>query len=165
MALTAGRWWVVYELMDGGGNVTRKRFQLNAPADYAAAVVNEAAFRLDLEGVTDCAIKGYHIYQEFYENALSYPTGVELENQALLDFQLYSNPLKTARLAIPGVSADCFVDADGPGYNIVDIEASEVTNFASNFLQGGTALMLMSDGEQAQTLLKGHRRHIASTKG
>jgi hypothetical protein len=165
MALVAGRWWVVYELKDQGGESTRRRFEMNAPADYAAAVVAENAFRLDLLAATDCVISSYFIYQEMVEDALVLPAGVQKENEAYLDLQLYGNPLKTGHLSIPGANANCFVDATGPGSNIVDIESDEIADFVDNFLQGGTALMLLSDGEQAESVLKGTRRHVKNSRG
>lgn len=163
MALVAGRWFVVYDLVESSGRSTLKRFELASPADYAAAVINEAAFRLDLSAVTDLVIKGYHIFQEFSENALVLPANVEMENQAVLAFQL-ANPNKTGSVAIPGAASDCFVDTSGANRDIVDTGATEVTNFASNFLAAGTALMYLSDGEQAQALIGGKRRHVGNPR-
>jgi hypothetical protein len=165
MALTGGRWWVEYELADQGGNVTRKRYELNSPADYDAAVVSEAAFRLDLIGVTDAVIKTYRVYREFYEAAFALPAAAQNENQALLVFQLYDNPLKTGVVAIPAAKEALFVGATGAANNILDVSDAAVVQFANNFLQSSVALLLLSDGEQAATLVKGHRRHVKKLLG
>jgi|SRR3989304_719249 len=164
MALVGGRWWVEYELADTGGQLTRKRFELNAPADYAAAVVSESTFRLDLIGVTDLSIKSYRVYREFYEDAFALPGDAQIEDQAVLVFEL-PNPLKTATIIIPGAKETLYVAASGANNNVVDIADAAVTAFASNFLSGGVNEFLLSDGEEAAALLKGHRRHVKKAVG
>jgi hypothetical protein len=164
MAIVGGRWWAEYEFIDSGANVTRRRFEMNAPADYDAALVNELAVRTDIALLVDCVIKSVRVYQEYYENALVLPAaGVQMENQLLLTFQL-PNPLKTATISMPGPKAGAFVDTQGPNSNVA-ITTGIVADFASNFLSGGTNLLLLSDGEEAASLLSGHRRHIGSRKG
>lgn len=163
MALTGGRWFVVYDLIESSGKNTVRRYELNAPADYAAAVAAEAAFRTDLLGVTDCAIRSYHVYQEFVEDALAYPSGVEKENEALLSFEITDNPAKTATLSIPGAKDTIFVAATGPNRDIIDTADAAVVAFVANFQPvavGGTGLMLLSDGETADNLIGGKRRHV-----
>jgi len=156
-----------YELVDQGGQVTRKRYELNAPADYDAAVASEALFRVDLLGVTDAVIKSYRVYREFYESVLSLPASAQNENQAVLLFQL-ANPLETGRVTIPAPAETIFAAASGANNNIVDVNDAFVTDFAADFISvagGGNGMCLISDGEVSTALLKGHRRHVKKTLG
>jgi hypothetical protein len=157
----------VYDLVESSGKNTVRRYQINAPADYDAAVAAEAAFRTDLLACTDLAIRSYHVYQEFSENALAYPSGVEKENEALLSLEITDNPAKTATLSIPGAKDAIFVATTGPNRDVVDTADSAVVALVANFQPvgvGGTGLMLLSDGETADNLIGGKRRHIANTK-
>jgi hypothetical protein len=166
MALTGERWFVVYDLIESSGKGTRRRYEMNAPADYAAAVAAEASFRTDLLAVTDCVIRSYHIYQEYVEDALAYPVGVEKENEALLTFEITDNPAKSATLSIPGASDGIFAATTGPNRDIVDTADADIVAFTQNFqpaAQGGNDLMLLSDGEQADNLIGGKRRHVGRT--
>jgi hypothetical protein len=164
MAIVGGRWWVEYTFVDSAADETTRRWELNAPVDYAAAVINELALRTDVNLLSDAVIKNVKVYQEFYENALALPAGgVQNENELLLSFMM-QNPLKTATLTVPAPKATAFVDVTGPNANVA-ITTGIVANFASNFLVGGTALTLLSDGEQAASLIKGHRRHKATRVG
>jgi len=164
MALVGGRWFVEYTLVDTGAQSSSKRFEMNAPADYAAAVVFESTFRLDLLGVTDLSIKSYRIYQEFYEDAFALPADAQIEDQAVLVFEL-PNPLKSATVIIPGAKETLYVAASGANNNVIDTADAAVIAFATNFLSGGVNEYLLSDGEEAAALLRGHRRHVKKAVG
>jgi hypothetical protein len=164
MAIVAGRWFTEYELVDKGGQVTRRRFEHNNPADYAAALAAETALRTDLEGVTSCVIKSVRTYQVYYEDSLSLPANAQNENQAVFVFQL-ADPLKTGILTVPGPEEGIFVALSGSNSNILDLADAAVVAYADNFLSGGSNLFLISDGEEPDALLKGHRRHTKKALG
>jgi len=160
MALVAGRWWVVYDLVESSGKNCTKRFEIGNPADYAAAVAAEAALRPDFVAVTDMAIRSMHLYEEYVEAALAYPASTEKENQALLSFEISGMPNKTATMAIPGAKADIFVAATGPNRDIIDTADAAVIAFVANFTSG---VFYVSDGEQAENLIGGVRRHVKNS--
>lgn len=164
MAIVAGRWFTEYELVDKGGQVTRRRYEQNNPADYAAALAAEVALRADLAGVTSCEIKSVRTYQEYYEDALSLPANAQNENQAVFVFQL-GDPLKSGIVTVPGPEEGIFVALTGPNSNILDLADAAVIAFADNFLSGGANLFLISDGEEPASLTKGHRRHTKKALG
>lgn len=161
MALVGGRWFVVYDLVESSGKSCLKRFEINAPADYAAAVAAEAALRPDFAAVTGMAIRSMHLYQEYVEASLAYPSGVEKENEALLALEISGAPNKTATIAIPGALDTIFVAATGPNRDIVDTADAAVVAFVANFTSG---VFSVSDGEQAENLIGGVRRHLKNAR-
>ena len=163
MALTAGRWWTVVQLIDTGGKVVTRRYEQSAPADDAAARAASLALVTDLAAVTDCVIKAYSTHQEFVEDALSLPSGAEAEMQALINVGIEDEPLKNATLSIPAPVDGIFAGATGSNYDVVDGTDSDLIAFLANF--DSEELFYVSDGEQMDGFKNGHRRHMKSTRG
>lgn len=158
MALTAGRWFSVFKLTETSGRSTQVRIEQSAPADDAAARASGAAMATDLAAITNCAIESYFTYQEFVEDAFSLPAGAEIENQALLQLSIDGEPTKTATVRVPAPVDGIFAAASGPNFDVVDTTDADLTAFVANFTT--EALFYVSDGEQADALLGGHRRHV-----
>ena len=163
MALTAGRWFTVFQLVDTGGKTVSRKYEQSAPADDAAARVSAAAMATDLAAVTNAVIKAYYTYQEFAEDALTLPAAAEVEMQAFINVGIEGEPLKNASLTIPAPKDLCFVGATGSNYDVVKGDATEVAAFLNNF--DSETLFYVSDGEQMDTFKDGHRRHVKSSRG
>ena len=163
MALTAGRWFTVYQLTDTGGKTVSRRWEQSAPADDAAARASALALATDLAAVTDCVIKAYYTYQEFAEDAFALPASAECEMQAFINVGIDSEPLKNASITIPGPVDGIFVAGTGSNYDVVDGVDEDLAAFLANF--DSEALFFVSDGEQMDGFKNGHRRHVKSTRG
>lgn len=163
MALTAGRWFTIVQLVDTGGKVTSRKYEQSAPADDAAARASSLAIVTDLAAVTDCEIKSYYTYQEFVEDALSLPASAELEMQAFINVGIDGEPLKSGSLTIPAPVDGIFEGATGPSYDIVDGDDVDLAAFLANF--DSEELFYVSDGEQMDGFKSGHRRHVKSKRG
>lgn len=161
MALTADRWFTVIKLVETSGKSTTMRVEQSAPIDDAAARAASLALVTDLAAVTNCAIAAYYTYQEFVEDAFSLPSGAEIQNQALLQFSIDDEPTKTGTVRIPAPVDGIFAAASGPNYDVVDITDTDLIAFAANWLLDD--LYYLSDGETADALLGGHRRHMKAT--
>ena len=161
MSLTAGRWFTVITLVETSGKKTQKRFEQSAPADDAAARAAALALATDIAAVSDAVVSAYHCYQEFVEDALSLPSSAELQNQAVLVVGIEDEPTKSAQIVIPAPKDSIFVASTGSGYDILDTTDSDVIAFFANF--DSEALYYVSDGEQADGLVGGRRRHSASS--
>jgi hypothetical protein len=161
MALTAGRWFTVYVLMETSGKTTQVRYEQSAPADDAAARASAAAMATDLAAITKCKIKSYHTYQEFVEDALTYPVGAEKENKATLVLAIEDQPLKNAKLQIPAPVDGIFVDSEGGNYDVIDVADVDLLAFVANFTT--EELFYVSDGEQAEKIIGGGRSHSANS--
>jgi len=163
MAYVSGGYWFEVELVDNGGDVTKKRYAMTATTDEGAAT-DAAAILAAIQGVTDLATKAYHWFKLFVNDAFSFPaSGVELQNQALLDMSIAGEPTKTATLTIPGPKATIFVGSAGPSAEVVDPADAAVIAFVALF-QADNELTL-SDGEVAGGLIKGRRIHRQSRSG
>src|SRR4030042_6275742 len=161
MALGAGRWFTCYELKETSGKSTVLRVEQSAPADDAAARASAAALATDLAAVTNSAIAKYWTYQEFTEGALTLAAAAENQNRAILLFSISGQPTKSGKVRIPAVKAECMAAATGINYDIVDVADAAIIAFRNNFKS--EALFYVSDGEQADTLLGGHRSTTASS--
>lgn len=162
MALTAGRWFTIVELTETSGKKTTMRFEQSAPADDTAARAASLALVTDLAAVTNSAISKYYTYQEFLEDAFTLPTGAENQNQALLVLRIQDAPTKSGKIRIPAAADGIFADDDGENYDIVDTADGDLNAFVANFTT--EALFYVSDGEQAESLIKGHRRTLGSPR-
>lgn len=161
MALSAGRWFTVIELVETSGKRTTKRFEQSAPADAAAALAAATALATDMAAVSDAVVSAYHCYQEYVEDSLSLPASAELQNQAILQFSIDGEPTKSGRVVIPAPKDSLFAASSGPNYDIIDTTDSDVIAFAANWLLDD--LYYLSDGETADALLGGKRRHVKAT--
>jgi len=163
MALVSSGFWLSVTLRDNGGNDTTRRYQLTS-ADAAAAATDSATILAALNAVTDAVIVGWFNYEAFVEDAFAYPgSGVEIENLALLDFDIVDHPEKSATLTIPAPAPAIFVATSGAGANIVNTANAAVIAYAALFQTGGESFI--SDGETAQTLVSGKRIHRKSSRG
>lgn len=160
MALTADRWFTVVEFVETSGKKSQRRYEQSAPADDAAARASAAALVADLAAVTDAEISAYHTYQEFVEDALTLPSAAELQNQVVMNFSIDDAPTKSATVIVPAPKQSIFAGATGPNYDILDTTDSDVIALAANFTT--EELFYVSDGEQADALLGGKRRHTRS---
>lgn len=162
MALTAGRWFTVYVLAETSGKTTNLRYEQSAPADDAAARAAAVAMATDLAAVTNCVIKSYFTYQEFLEDDFDFPASAELENEALVQLTIEDKPTKSATVRIPSPVDGIFTSSTGPNFDVIDITDADLVAFIANFITED--LFYVSDGEQAETLVGGHRRHKKSTR-
>lgn len=163
MALTSAGFWLSVTLVDNGNNETTKRYQLNS-ADADAAATDSATVLAALAGVTDAVVRSYFFYENFVEGSFAFPAaGVQIENQALLDFNIVGHPEKTATLTIPAPKPAIFVDTSGAGANVVDTSDAALITYRDLFRTGGVAYI--SDGEVANSLVRGRRIHRHSLRG
>ena len=163
MALVSNGFWLSVTLRDNGGNDTTRTYQLSA-ADATAAGADTVNILAALNAVTDAVIVSWFNYQRFVEDAFVYPaSGVEIENLALLEFDLVDHPEKSATITIPAPAPGIFVSLSGGGANTVDLADAAVIAYAALFQTGGE--VLISDGEVADTLVAGRRIHRASRRG
>jgi len=163
MALTASRWFSVFQLVDTGGKTVSRRWEQSAPADDAAARTSALALATDLAAVTNAKIKAYYTYQEFAEDALTLPAAAEVEMQAFINVGIEGEPLKNASITIPAPKDLCFAGQTGSNYDVVKGDVTEVAAFLANF--DSEELFYVSDGEQMDGFKNGHRRHVKSNRG
>lgn len=163
MALTGGSWFLSVQLTDSSGvNSFGKRYQLQATDPITAAAAATSVINA-LVNMTDCPIVSYHYYQEFVEDSLTLPTGVEGENKALLTFRLDGAPNKSASDTIPGAKESIFVAATGSGRNVIDTTNAAVVAYKMLFESQSAAYI--SDGENVNELKGGKRIHSKSNRG
>jgi len=163
MALTSTGWWLSVALVDNNNDETVKTYQMTA-ADADTAATDAATVLAALDAVTDSVIRSYYTYERFVEGAFGFPAaGVENQNQALLNFDIVGHPEKSATVSIPAPVIGIFVASSGAGAKIVDTSDAALITFRDLFRTGGE--LLLSDGEVANSLISGKRRHVASRNG
>ena len=163
MALTTNGWWLTSTLVDNGGNVTTKRYDLRA-SDATTAATDVAAIIAAPNAITDSVMSGYRYGEEFIEDSFAYPAaGVENENKASITCLLTTGGAKKANLKIPAPVIGIFVDTTGPSANVVDVTNAALLTYAALFESGGEAYI--SDGEDLDSLISGKRISAKSNNG
>lgn len=166
MALVSDGFVLTVTLVDSGNDVAVKKYLLQS-ADYDEAVTDSAAILAALDPITTATIRGYKITQDFVEDAFTFPTAVEIENQAEIVVRL-ATPNKYGTIYIPAPLASIFVAGSGDGYNIVDGTDTLVADYLAIYNLNAQAYI--SDGEYitatvAQRFKSGKRIHKASQNG
>ena len=163
MAIVSGGWKLSVTVVDNGGDVTTRSFDLTSP-DAATAATDSATVLAAFLALTDAVQVSHHYYEVFVNDSLAFPaSGIENQNQALLDFLITDDPTKHATLSIPAPKPGIFLSTSGPSAEIIDTGDAAVIAFAALFIPGGEATL--SDGETADALVGGHRRHVRSRRG
>jgi len=164
MALVGGGYFGVVDLIDNGGNVTSRRYELtagtftDADSDLTGTIVPA------LQAVTDAKVKSFFVEVTTVEDALTLPaSGIEIENLALLDLQIVGHPEKSATLTIPAPKPAIFVATSGDGANVVNPANAAVLAYVALFGASGQALV--SDGEVSAGIVSGKRIHRKSSRG
>jgi len=168
MAIASDGFVLDVVLVDGGANTANMSFPLTA-ADYATAVTDAGSIIGALGPITGAVIKTYTIREVFIENSLTLPgAGVHVENRALVNLQLSSNPLKTAQRVIPAAVDDIYQGLSGKSLNRVDVNNVELRTFIGLYHAGGE--VTISDGESVAPspnggIIDGVRAHRKSYGG
>lgn len=162
MALTFTGWKLTVSMIDKGGEVTKKTYDVRG-ADYDEASANTIAFLVDLQAASLAAITGYNLGGEFAQDAIALPTldGARNSIQALITVDIADNPLKHATITVPAPVSSVFVSTSGPNSDVVNASAGVVTDLVDNFKSAGT--VYISDGEDVDTTspnIKGIRRTL-----
>lgn len=155
-------WALIVELVDNSGKPTLKRYELQATT-AADAATDAATVMTRIGTVSDLVIKSYELVHKYVNDALVLPlSGVERENEAILNVRLASDPTKYARHSIPGAKPGIFVASSGAGANVVNTGNASVNSYLSLFTTTNEAYI--SDGELVDGSLdfSGKRRHVAS---
>lgn len=164
------QWYEVHvELVDKGGNITRRTYRLRAvddAGDVSALVTQMTNLMNDLQGVSNAAIKRVSLAGVYVTSGgFSLPNVGEVEELALITGAIDGHPLKSGTLTIPAPKDGVFVGSPGQAnYNIVDFTDSALGSFVGEF-QGGSSAFLISDGEAIDPPYKGKRVHRHSVRG
>lgn len=166
MALADQGFKLVVSMRDAGNDPSRVVFDLVA-ATHADAVTAAGTILTRLGNVTDLAVEGYSIVNNFLETAFALPSTGQAEERAKIVAAIDGSPNKKATIYIPGPVDSIFSAAAGnPGYNVVDVFDTNLDAYVDIWKTTG-ALATISDGENLadQEALSGKRTHRKSSSG
>lgn len=138
MALVPGKWKASFDMIDGTGKITTLTRELIA-TDYDSAAASAAAHLTLLLAVTDDKCVAYKVGQDYEENALGALPAVTVLNSvgASISASIIDQPNKFANLWIPGAKIGVFAGTSGRNANIVNVQASIVTDYLADFTAAG----------------------------
>lgn len=156
MALVSQGFQLNVSLLDNAGDSTTVSYDLRG-ATYADAAVDAAAIVAALAAVTDGVIVSYRMTEVTEETGtITLPaSGVQAEVSASLTMSIAGAGSKKGNIRIPMPKVGVFTSTSGAGANVVDLDATIVTDYAALFTSSGEATI--SDGENAGILLSGVR--------
>lgn len=166
MALVFSHFVLAVTLTDREADETTRRYSmLPAITDYADAVTLAGTVLTALGNMTYDTVVKYAIESIYANDALALPTDAAAQNfnQALLIYQMDGLPVHEATQSIPAPQQGIFISPSGPNGKVVDTADAAVVAWRQLF-QNDAGLTL-SDGEQVDILLRGHRRSTKSSSG
>lgn len=162
MALVTYGFTLQVELVDRGGDITTKTYDLTATT-HADALTASAAIVGALDAVTNAKIRSYSVSEKYKDNAFTLPLLGQIEEQALIVLRLTSDPTKSATHTIPAPVDGIFMDTSGEGFNTVDGTDSLLQAYLDIF--DATGESYISDGERSAGFVSGKRIHRKSRRG
>ena len=144
MALVSAGFRMTVQLKDTSASTSVLQYDLQG-ADIAAATTNAGIILTALDAVTQSNVAQYAVSQVFVETAFALPTSAENAVKAEVNGIVSGAPNKTAQFRIPAPSISIFAGATGASYNQVDLDSTNLQNYAQIFEVGGQAFI--SDGE------------------
>lgn len=167
MAIAQQNWELYSEWIDTGGNVTSRTFQLvntDTGDDISAVRTDASAVLAAFAAASDAKLKAYRLTAVYVEDALTLPTGAEVENNLQISAKIAGLPNKSAIIEIPAPKATLFQQTTGPGWNLADFADPLLAAVVNLFKADGNAYV--SDGEHiTDQNIRGKRVHHKSTRG
>jgi hypothetical protein len=170
MAFVLAWYESVFQLVDRGGNSTTRTYrqrQTDTAGDISDLITAQNTVLTALDAITDCVIKSVRLARVTFNDAFALPAvdSAEVEMHALITAKIFTNPLKSATIDVPGPNIGIFQGTTGKPFNQVDPADTALVTFLNEFT-GATPDFLVSDGEAiTQVDLAGKRTHSRSTKG
>lgn len=144
MAFVTAGYRATVTLMDTAGDKTVLPFELNS-ATIVAANIDLAAIIGSLGVLSNAVITQYTMQEVYLNDAVVYPTGAEIENEAFFSGQIVGRPNRSGNFRIPAPVDAMFVALTGPNYNIVDMTYAALLTYLGYF--NDTGPVKVSDGE------------------
>lgn len=162
MALVPGTYFLSATWIDSGSNTRTYTYPMTATTDLDADT--EALTVVgNWQAISEAALLEYHWYQAVNEDAPAPAAGSQVENQALLSYQVDGSLTRQAVVSVPAPVIGIFSAPSGPGSNIVDASDPALVTFNAMFLSGG--LLTFKDGEVSDSFIQGKRIHRKSNRG
>lgn len=135
------------------------------PATAAAAIQAYAsAYAALVDPVTDCALKGYSITEDWYDD--TYPTpaaGSDVEDKGVLVIRTQNN--KTRQLSWPGVLESVLVNTISPPGTFIDLANVAVAALVSALITGVAGTAPSTDrGDDFLSVVQAFKQNRSSLK-
>lgn len=169
MALVSAGWRFSVTLVDSEGSESVVKYALTDAADYAAAWASAQLILPALNAVTDANVKGHALTESYVENALTLPSGVEVEKRAVITAKIDGAvPAKYGNIVIPAPNQGIFQATTGSGARLIDKADAALLAYLAFFETGGG--VTVSDGESiadptVPENIEGRKTHRGSRRG
>jgi len=164
MAMVAGK--VQLSLTYQDDDLATSRTSVDFPAGTALADVQAyaSAYAALVDPVTDCALIGYSVNQEYYDD--TYPTagaGSDVEDKGVLVIRTVGNAIKT--MSWPGVLESVLVNTISPPGTYIDLANVAVAALVSALITGiaGTAPS-NGRGDDLRSVKEAYKKNTSSLK-
>lgn len=164
MAMVAGQIQLSLSYQDD--DLAIARTSVNFPAGTSLADVQSyaAAYAALVDPVTDCALVGYNINQEYYDD--TYPTaaaGSDVEDKGVLVIRTVNNNTKT--MTWPGVVESVLLNTITPPGTYIDLANVAVAALVSALVTGiGGTAPSNSRGDDLRSVKEAFKKNTSSLK-
>lgn len=164
MAMVAGK--IQLSLTYQDDDLATSRTSVDFPAGTALAAVQTfaTAYAALVDPVTDCALIGYSVNQEYYDDA--YPVaaaGSDVEDKGVLIIRTVGNAIKT--MSWPGVLESVLVNSISPPGTYIDLANVGVAALVSALITGiGGTAPTNGRGDDLRSVKEAYKKNTSSLK-
>lgn len=166
MALAGFRWEMTVTYADSGNNYAPRTYSADYAtfADFDAFLSGSTALLTQIELLTDCEVVKVERKLVEFEESITLPTNVQVENQGFFSGKVDGDPTQSATLSLPALKNTFYVATTGKGNNVVNVSNATVAAFLNQFDPAGN--WTISDGQHwDSTTVAGRRRHVKNSNG
>lgn len=168
MAIVPGKIQLTLSYQDDDLALARTSVDFPSGTALASVQTYATAYAALVAPVTDCALIGYSVNQEYYDD--TYPVagaGSDVENKGVLILRTVGNNIKS--MTWPGVLESVLVNTISPPGTFIDLANVAVAALISALITGiGTAPNVVSPsnshGEDLRSVKEAYKKNTASLK-
>lgn len=164
MAMVAGKIQLSLTYQDDDLATSRTSVDFPAGTPLADVQAYAAAYAALVDPVTDCALIGYSVNQEYYDD--TYPVaaaGSDVEDKGVLVIRTVGNAIKT--MSWPGVLESVLVNTISPPGTYIDLSNVAVAALVSALITGiGGTAPTNGRGDDLRSVKEAYKKNTSSLK-
>lgn len=164
MAIVPGNVSATFSYQDDDLAISRTTVPFPAATTLAAGNTYAAAYVALLDPVTDCALIGYSVTQEYYDDAFpAAAAGSDVEDKGVLIIRTAANTIKT--LSWPGIVESVLLNNITPPGTYIDLANADVAALVAALVTGiGGTAPSNGRGDDLRSVKEAYKKNTASIK-
>jgi hypothetical protein len=164
MAIVPGNVSATFTYQDDDLAISRTSVPFPGATTLAAGKAYADAYVALLAPVTDCALTGYSVTQDFYDDTFPLAAaGSDVEDKGVLIIRTVANTIKT--LTWPGIVESVLVNSISPPGTFIDLANADVAALVAALITGiGGTAPSNGRGDDLRSVKEAYKKNTASIK-